>query len=139
MANPTVSVRIIVHLMDYRRSSEEYVFPREMTQLGMAQVLGIGRAHVGNELRKLEREGRVEVKSAYVATENRKLNVYTLTTAGRSMGKRLVEILEDQPPSRPEGAGWPQIPRTGEDTVQKPSGDLYIPLHAPPDSPSTRD
>jgi predicted ArsR family transcriptional regulator len=88
MADRTVKVKLITHLMECRHSRDEHVFPVTMTQAGMAGALGIGRTHAGNELRKLEEEGCVEAKTAYIETGTRRMIVYTLTPVGRSLGRR---------------------------------------------------
>ena len=88
MAECTIKVKLITHLMTCPRSRDDYVFPVETTQAGMASALGIGRTHAGNELRKLEEEGCVEAKTAYIETGTRRMIVYTLTPVGRSLGRR---------------------------------------------------
>ena len=132
MANHTVNVRIIMHLMKHRHSSEEHVFPREVTQLGIAQALGIGRTHAGNELRKLEEEGRVEVKTAYVTMEDRRMNVYMLTPVGRSIGRQFLEISRDEMLPASKKFNGPQDAYTDRDIARRLSGETSPSPREPP-------
>jgi len=103
MAECTIKVKLITHLMTCPRSRDDYVFPVETTQAGMASALGISRTHAGNELRKLVEEGCIEVKTAYIDTGTRRMIVYELTPVGRSLGKRFTAKLGGKSASESRG------------------------------------
>jgi len=134
MENRTVRVRIIMYLMKCRYSSGEHILPREITALGIAEALGIRKNHAGNEMKKLEHTGYVEVKSAYIVEENRVMNSYILTQAGRSFGSRLREKLGDEQCSVRADVRGSSSALTARDTVQSLSEENRQSVRAQPDS-----
>ena len=68
MQGVTVGERIVVHLSGFLRHVDAYEVPPEMTQDGIGAALGISRAHVALELKRLKAAGKVEERMAHVAT-----------------------------------------------------------------------
>src|SRR5437899_700610 len=78
----TVGERILVQLSWYLRFSDAFECPRETTQDGIAEALGISRAHAALELKRLKASARVEERMAHVAGGRTRRKVYFLTSSG---------------------------------------------------------
>ncbi len=87
----TVGERILVHLSGFLRHADAYEVPPEMTQDGIGLALGISRAHVALELKRLRTAGKVEERMAHVATAKTRRKVYVLTPAGQEVARRMRE------------------------------------------------
>ncbi len=87
----TVGERIVVHLSGFLRHADAYEVPPEMTQDGIGFALGISRAHVALELKRLRTAGRVEERMAHVATAKTRRKVYVLTPSGQEIARRMRE------------------------------------------------
>jgi len=87
----TVGERILVHLSGFLRFAEAYECPAEMTQDGMAAALGLSRAHVALELKRLRTSGKVEERIAHVASAKVRRKVYVPTPAGLELARRMRE------------------------------------------------
>jgi len=128
MAECTIKVKLITHLMTCPRSRDDYVFPVEMTQAGMASALGIGRTHAGNELRKLVEEGCVEFEKAYIDTGTRRMIVYKLTPVGRSLGRRFTAKLGGKSASESRGGSPREDTREREGVPHEQPAGFQPPL-----------
>ena len=91
MAAVTVGERILVHLSGFLRHLDSFECPPEMTQDGIADALGISRAHVALELKRLRSAGRVEERMAHVANAKVRRKVYALTPSGQEIARRMRE------------------------------------------------
>ena len=91
MTGATVGERIVVHLSGFLRHIDAYEVPPEMTQDGIGSALGISRAHVALELKRLRAAGKVEERMAHVATARTRRKVYVLTPAGQDLARRMRE------------------------------------------------
>ncbi len=91
MSGATVGERIVVHLSGFLRHNDDYEVPPEMTQDGIGASLGISRAHVALELKRLRASGKVEERMAHVATAKTRRKVYALTTSGQELARRMRE------------------------------------------------
>ena len=91
MLGVTVGERVIVHLSGFLRHADAYECPAEMTQDGIAVALGISRAHVALELKRLRTAGRVQERMAHVAAAKVRRKVYALTPAGQEIARRMRE------------------------------------------------
>lgn len=80
--NMTIGERIIVHLFQYIRRQDAFVCPGGMSQAGIANTLGITRAHAAIELRRQMDAGRVTVRIAHVTGMPTRRKVYALTPRG---------------------------------------------------------
>lgn len=91
MPGATVGERIVVHLSGFLRHIDAYEVPLEMTQDGIGSALGISRAHVALELKRLRAAGKVEERMAHVATARTRRKVYVLTPSGQELARRMRE------------------------------------------------
>lgn len=91
MQGVTVGERIVVHLSGFLRHLDAYEVPPEMTQDGIGAALGISRAHVALELKRLKAAGKVEERMAHVANARTRRKVYALTPAGQEIARRMRE------------------------------------------------
>lgn len=78
----TVQERILVAISPYGKMSENFVAPLGVTQNGIATALGISRAHVATDLKKLMGKGYVEESLRHVEGKPRQLVVYFPTPTG---------------------------------------------------------
>lgn len=91
----TVKEKILVHLLNYTKQREEVEVPEQVSQEGMAKVVGVRRSHIASALKDLKAAGHVEEKKARVIGEKRRKNAYFLTHEGQGEALRLKEnILE---------------------------------------------
>ncbi len=91
MPGVTVGERVLVHLSGFLRHADAYECPAEMTQDGIAEALGISRAHVALELKRLRMAGRVEERMAHVARAKVRRKVYALTPSGQEVARKMRE------------------------------------------------
>lgn len=91
MQGVTVGERIVVHLSGFLRHHDAYEVPPEMTQDGIGAALGISRAHVALELKRLKAAGKVEERMAHVASARTRRKVYALAPAGQDVARRMRE------------------------------------------------
>lgn len=85
----TANERILIHLLDYIREREEVEFSPEITQAGIAEILGTRRSHVSLALSALGEKGLVIDKLGRVENEMRRRKVYFLTHEGYARAKEL--------------------------------------------------
>ncbi|MEK6987702.1 MAG: hypothetical protein AABX97_06350, partial [Candidatus Thermoplasmatota archaeon] len=91
MPGVTVGERVLVHLSGFLRHADAYECPAEMTQDGIANALGISRAHVALELKRLRTTGRVQERMAHVASAKVRRKVYALTPSGQEIARKMRE------------------------------------------------
>jgi DNA-binding MarR family transcriptional regulator len=97
--NPiTVKERILLHLLRYTTVHPEQKFeiPHDLTQDGIATAVGITRAHVSIDLKKLMQFELVERWQAHLSGVEAKRYVYILTPKGRTEAARLRENFEKE-------------------------------------------
>lgn len=87
----TVNDKILLHLKDYIGYRNEKEVPREITQKGIADAVGILPSHVPRALKKLISDGFVSERDGYITGGTRKSRVYVLTEDGASVAKKLAE------------------------------------------------
>ena len=75
----TVRDRIIIHLSQYSRFSEEYECPEEMAQAGISLAIGKSRAHTTLELNRMKDADLLAERLAHVRGTKSKRKTYTLT------------------------------------------------------------
>lgn len=83
----TVGERIVVHLGQFAPHADAYVCPRGMAQVGIAESLGISRAHAAIELKRQREAGRVDVRIAHVTGLPTRRKVYHLTPRGEAVAR----------------------------------------------------
>ena len=105
----TVGERILVHLSWYLRFSDAFECPRETTQDGIAEALGISRAHAALELKRLKASAKVEERMAHVAGARSRRKVYFLTPSGAGASRALREHARVKPVLLVDGAGRREV------------------------------
>lgn len=80
----TVIERILLHLNNYKVKDKSFEVPYAVTQSGIADNLGISRAHVSREIRRLREEKKDIIKEdlRHVKGLNKKRKVYFLSSEG---------------------------------------------------------
>ena len=76
MPGVTVGERILVHLSGFLRHVDAYEVPPDMTQDGIGSALGLSRAHVALELKRLKGKRLVEETRAHVNGNGARRKVY---------------------------------------------------------------
>ena len=114
----TVGNKLILHLFMNARNGDACIFPPELTSSGMSKKFRLGQTHIANELRKLAREGLVEVRWEYVAGARGKKKVYVPTQTGRVLGRTFLEESRNGRRTEAEGrGGLGQNPPLGGDDL----------------------
>lgn len=85
----TANERILIHLLDYVGEKDEVEHPKEITQAGIAQILGTVRSHVSLALSSLRDRGYVTERLGRVENEMRRRKVYFLSQKGYIHAKEL--------------------------------------------------
>lgn len=95
----TVKERILLHLFDYTRFTEEFVAPFEVTQSGISEAVGIRVQHVRQNVRPMIQNELVVESTRHVQRGTRRRKAYFLTSRGRmaSASLRRVLLREDVP------------------------------------------
>jgi len=96
LSQVTVGERILVHLFSSVRFADAFECPKEMTQEGIAQALGISRAHAALELKRLRTLARVAERMAHVAGAKTRRKVYALTHNGAPHARALRDLAREK-------------------------------------------
>jgi len=96
MENATIRERALLHLNRFVSvgPSEQYNIPFDLTQDGIAVVLGISRAHASLELKKLEESGKADNWQAHIKGSGNKRKVYYLLPEGIAEAEMLKKRFE---------------------------------------------
>ena len=78
-------VRVLQYLSKFNPEQHEYVAPFSLTQAGIAEAVGISRAHCSLVLKKLREDGFVESRLVYVVGGRRKRKAYVVSSRGRQV------------------------------------------------------
>ena len=116
MPNVTVGERILVHLSGFLRHADAYEVPVEMTQDGIAAVLGLSRAHVALELKRLRTTGKIQERMAHVAHARSRRKVYELTPAGQDLARRMRDHARTRTVRLSEPAGLREV--SGSEAIE---------------------
>jgi hypothetical protein len=81
-AGVTVKDRILLHLLDYWGQIQRGEWPPELTQDGIAGVVGVSRSHVAVTLPDLINEGLIDTSVERVRGRPRRVKVYFLSYRG---------------------------------------------------------
>lgn len=92
----TVEDKIALFLMDYWRFNDQFELPTAVTQMGIAEALGIRRSHVSIAVKGLKKRAYVEERMSHVKGEERRRKVYFLTSQGYSYGQRIRESIREK-------------------------------------------
>lgn len=96
MSRVTIRQRVLLHLLRFSFDGDEnrLSVPFDVTQDGIATVVGITRAHVSLVLRKELEKGNIRTWSAHTAGNHSKRLAYSLTLMGRQEASNLKKQLE---------------------------------------------
>ena len=96
MENITVRERALLHLNRFPNMNPSEIFnvPFDLTQDGIASVLGISRAHASLELKKLKESGKVDDWLAHIKGAGSKRKAYYLLSDGASEADMLKKRFE---------------------------------------------
>jgi len=92
--SPTIGTKLIVHLSRYSRFQDDLVCPREMTQHGISEKLGISREHVAAELWELKKKEYVKSDTKHVPKARTRRKVFFLTPVGELFARKLKEMMK---------------------------------------------
>ena len=91
----TVKERILVHLLPYSRSLDRFHAPKEVTQEGIADGVGIRLNHVPRATKLMLKEEDISQEMGRVSGVSRRRKVYFLTEAGTMKAIKLRDGLLD--------------------------------------------
>lgn len=90
----TIAQKIILHLMRFNMVHEDCVnVPFDLTQDGIAGVVGIKRAHVSVELKKLLKNGKLICWKSHMLGSSSKRLAYLLSPSGIADASELTNVL----------------------------------------------
>ena len=94
--NATIRERALLHLNRFPDMTPNEMFnvPFDLTQDGIASVLGISRAHASLELKKLKELGKVDEWQAHIKGSGTKRRVYYLLPEGIAEAEMLIKRFE---------------------------------------------
>jgi tetratricopeptide (TPR) repeat protein/DNA-binding PadR family transcriptional regulator len=90
-----VGERIILHLSQFTNYRGKRVVPSQITQEGMAEVIGVKRPHVSVELGRLMEKGLVEEFKAHAGGRKKK-KAYALTSKGLQKYNEILVNLKEK-------------------------------------------
>jgi len=85
----TNSEKILLLLSDFYRYEKDYRVPAEISQNGIARIIGIRRGNVARELIKLKRRGFVDEKLVHFEGVKRRKKGYFLTDKGLNLALKV--------------------------------------------------
>jgi len=96
MENATIRERALLHLYRFPEMTpvETFNVPFDLTQDGIASVLGISRAHASLELKKLKEMGKIDDWQAHIKGSGTKRRVYYLLQEGVAEAETLKKRFE---------------------------------------------
>ena len=98
----TATERIILHLIEFKSYADEIDGPMELSQIGVAEAIGVARGNITRAILPLMEDGLVESHKVHVPGIRLKRNIYYLTGQGlkeaklikKNMKKAHVEIVD---------------------------------------------
>jgi tetratricopeptide (TPR) repeat protein/DNA-binding MarR family transcriptional regulator len=91
MSRLTVAERILLHLSSYSEDREAFVCHPDVSQRGIADAVGVSRAHAALELKRLRDAEEVEERVAHVKGAQTRRKVYFLTPEGERKARIMRE------------------------------------------------
>ena len=79
----TVKEKILLHLPYFSEHQNHQRVPRELSQKGIAEAVGISQKHLSQYIRPMIKEGLVLERSSYILEGRQHQKVYFLTELGR--------------------------------------------------------
>ena len=91
----TISDRILLHLIEFKSYSDEIDGPLELTQIGIANAVGVERKNISRAIRPHIVDGYIEFHSAHIPGIRLKRVIYYLTSLGYKKALNTKKALED--------------------------------------------
>jgi DNA-binding MarR family transcriptional regulator len=85
----SVADKVLIHLSRIRTERESDIAPREASQEGIAESVGMLRSHVPRAVKELVLEGLVEEGKRHVKEVDKRVKVYIITPKGHAEVKRI--------------------------------------------------
>lgn len=95
LPNLTVKEKALIHIYLQRAPGWAMEYSESLTQKGIAEEVGVSRAHMAQCLISLEKEGKIDSRKSRVTGHKRKLKTYKLLEPGRKDARDLCERLEE--------------------------------------------
>ena len=92
----TVNEKIMIHLLKYTSFRDKIEVPCDISQAGLADIIGVRRSHIALALKALKEKELVEEKKARVRGEKRRRKVYILTQTGMNYASQLEKSLHEK-------------------------------------------
>jgi tetratricopeptide (TPR) repeat protein/DNA-binding MarR family transcriptional regulator len=105
--NLTIEDGILLNLLEFIKSQDEFEVPFDVTQPGIAEILGIRRSHVSYALKGLKAKGFVAERVAHVKKIVRKRKTYFLTADGVDHARKIKANVKGQEISLIKKSGAP--------------------------------
>ena len=88
-----ISDQIILHLLNFGSYKEKYKVPFQVSQAGIANILGAHRSHISYYLKKMESGDVLTSRLGRIQSLPRKRKVYFLTKKGEEQGQSVLREL----------------------------------------------
>ena len=92
----TINERILIHLIRYSGFEDEIEVPVDISQVGIADAIGIRWNNVPRAMRELKEKNMVVEKLLHIKGMKRRRKAYFLTDSGKNEGYKLRNYLQDQ-------------------------------------------
>ncbi|MGP8147292.1 MAG: hypothetical protein ACLQAS_07855 [Thermoplasmata archaeon] len=119
-----LSRRILVHLFEFGRIGPDGIGRPDATQRGIGAALGAEQSALSKVLRRLAAGGAVEVARRHVYGEDRRVNVYSLTTRGEALAREF--WLTQSPRARPRASARPTVSAEHRNTSEDRASELTV-------------
>jgi predicted ATPase len=88
--------KILLLLSEFRRYEKDYRVPEELSQDGIAEIVGMRRGNVARELIKLRNRGFVTERLVHFEGSRRRKKGYFLTGSGMNLSIKIKDFVKDQ-------------------------------------------
>lgn len=85
----TVEEKVLLHLLEFTGQEDSVDQPRDVTQIGIAEAIGIDRKHVPRAVESLQDKELVDERSSHVEAGTRRLKTYHLNWKGIGKAKEI--------------------------------------------------
>jgi tetratricopeptide (TPR) repeat protein/DNA-binding MarR family transcriptional regulator len=92
----TNSEKILLLLSDFHRFEKEYRVPGEVSQRGIANIIGIRRSNVARELMKLKQRSFVHERLVHFENTKRRKKGYFLTSEGFGLAAKIRDFVNEK-------------------------------------------
>ena len=88
----TTEQRSLLHLLNQRLPSGGWEAPAVLTQAGISAAVHVQRKHIPRTLKRMEKQGLLNVEQRHIPGGKQRKRVYTLTDAGNQRAEELREL-----------------------------------------------